>query len=60
MVIVCHGHGGNHNEWGGFDVITNGLARAGIIAVTLDYPGCGASKESFTENTMSPAGRAWR
>ncbi len=53
MVILCHGHGGNHNEWGGFDVITNGLADKGIISVTLDYPGCDASKESFQLNTMS-------
>lgn len=53
MVILCHGHGGNHNEGGGFDTITTGLARAGIIAVTLDYPGCGASTEKFTENTMT-------
>jgi len=53
MVILCHGHGGNHNEWGGFDKITNGLASQGIIAVTLDYPGCGASTEKFTENTLT-------
>ena len=53
MVILCHGHGGNHNEWGGFDVITNGLADKGIISVTLDYPGCDASKESFQLNTMT-------
>lgn len=53
MVILCHGHGGNHNEWGGFDKITNGLAGQGIIAVTLDYPGCGASTEKFTENTLT-------
>jgi pimeloyl-ACP methyl ester carboxylesterase len=53
MVMLCHGHGGNHNEWGGFDKITNGLAREGIIAVTLDYPGCGASSEKFTENTLT-------
>ena len=53
MVILCHGHGGNHNEWGGFDKITNGLARKGIIAVTLDYPGCGISAESFQLNTMT-------
>lgn len=53
LVILCHGHGGNHNEWGGFDVITNGLADKGIIAVTLDYPGCDASKESFQLNTMT-------
>ncbi len=53
MVILCHGHGGNHNEWGGFDVITNGLAEKGIVAVTLDYPGCDASTESFQLNTMT-------
>jgi pimeloyl-ACP methyl ester carboxylesterase len=53
MVILCHGHGGNHNEWGGFDKITDGLAKQGIIAVTLDYPGCGASTEKFTENTLT-------
>jgi len=53
MVMLCHGHGGNHNEWGGFDKITSGLARNGIIAVTLDYSGCGASTESFTENTLT-------
>ena len=53
MVILCHGHGGNHNEWGGFDAITTGLAKKGIVAVTLDYPGCGASTESFTLNTLT-------
>ncbi|MCD8037462.1 MAG: alpha/beta fold hydrolase [Clostridiales bacterium] len=53
MVILCHGHGGNHNEWGGFDTITNGVAENGIIAVTLDYPGCGDSTESFQLNTMT-------
>lgn len=37
----------------GFDVITNGLADKGIISVTLDYPGCDASKESFQLNTMT-------
>lgn len=53
LVVLCHGHGGNHNEWGGFDVITNGLAEKGIVSVTIDYPGCDASKESFQLNTMS-------
>jgi len=53
LVILCHGHGGNHNEWGGFDKITNGLAKDGIVAVTLDYPGCGASTEDFTLNTLT-------
>ncbi len=53
VVFMIHGHGGNHNEWGGYDSISNGLAKEGIIAVTLDFPGCGASTESFTLNTMT-------
>ena len=53
VVFMIHGHGGNHNEWGGYDSISNGLAENGIIAVTLDFPGCGASEESFTLNTMT-------
>ena len=53
VVFMIHGHGGNHNEWGGYDSISNGLAEYGIIAVTLDFPGCGASEESFTLNTMT-------
>lgn len=53
LVVLCHGHGGNHNEWGGFDKITDGLGRAGIITVTMDYPGCGSSTESFQLNTMT-------
>ena len=53
LVILIHGHGGNHNEWGGFDPITNGLAAKGVIAVTQDFSGCGDSKESFRLNTMT-------
>ena len=53
VVFMIHGHGGNHNEWGGYDTISDGLAENGIIAVTLDFPGCGASTESFTLNTMT-------
>ncbi len=53
MVILIHGHGGNHNEWGGFDPITDGLAEKGVIAVTQDFSGCGDSKESFRLNTMT-------
>lgn len=53
LVVLCHGHGGNHSEWGGFDKITNGLAEKGMIAVTMDYPGCGASTESFQLNTLT-------
>ena len=53
LVVMIHGHGGNHNEWGGYDVISNGLAENGQIVVTLDFPGCGASTESFQLNTMT-------
>ncbi len=53
LVVMIHGHGGNHNEWGGYDVISNGIAANGKIVVTLDFPGCGASEESFQLNTMT-------
>lgn len=53
LVVMIHGHGGNHNEWGGYDVISNGIAENGRIVVTLDFPGCGASTESFQLNTMT-------
>ncbi|MGN1306813.1 MAG: alpha/beta fold hydrolase [Faecousia sp.] len=53
LVVLIHGHGGNHNEWGGYDAISNGLAAEGMIAVTLDFPGCGNSTESFRLNTMT-------
>ena len=53
LVIMIHGHGGNHNEWGGFDAISNGLAENGILVVTLDFPGCGDSTESFQLNTLT-------
>ena len=52
-VIMIHGHGGNHNEWGGFDAISGGVAEAGKIVATLDFPGCGDSAESFQLNTMT-------
>jgi pimeloyl-ACP methyl ester carboxylesterase len=53
FVIMLHGHGGNHNEWGGYDAISDGLAEKGFIVATLDYSGCGASTESFKLNTMT-------
>ena len=53
LVVMIHGHGGNHNEWGGYDAISNDLAEEEVIAVTLDFPGCGASTESFQLNTMT-------
>lgn len=53
LTVMCHGHGGNHNEWGGFDAISGGLAANGILVVTMDYPGCGISAEPFTANTLT-------
>ncbi|MDR0889249.1 MAG: alpha/beta fold hydrolase [Oscillospiraceae bacterium] len=53
LVLLLHGHGGNHNEWGGYDAISNALAYEGKIVVTLDFPGCGDSQESFRLNTMT-------
>ena len=53
LVIFLHGHGGNHNETGGYDMISNSIAEKGMIAATLDFPGCGDSKESFLLNTLS-------
>ena len=52
-VVMIHGHGGNHNEWGGFDAISNGVAESGKIVATLDFPGCGDSAESFQLNTLT-------
>ena len=53
LVIMIHGHGDNHNEFGGYDAISNGLAENGILVVTLDLPGCGDSAESFQLNTLT-------
>ena len=50
---MIHGHGGNHNEFDGFDKISNGLAEQGFVVATLDLPGCGKSMESFQLNTMT-------
>ena len=53
LVVLIHGHGGNHNEWGGYDAISNGLAAEDFVVVTLDFSGCGASDETFLLNTMT-------
>ena len=53
LVVMLHGHGGNHNEWGGYDTISANLSRKGIAVVTMDFPGCGDSTESFQLNTMT-------
>ncbi len=53
MAVLIHGHHGNHNEWGGYDVLANGLAENGVLVAELDFAGCGASTEDYTNNAMS-------
>ncbi len=53
VVVLIHGHHGNHYEWGGYDVVANGLAQNGILVAELDFPGCGASAEDYRLNAMS-------
>ncbi len=52
LVVMLHGHGVNHNEFGGYDAISNELAENGFLVATLDFPGCGDSTESFRQNTV--------
>ena len=47
VVVLIHGHHGNHNEWGGYDTVANGLAANGVLVAELDFPGCGASTDDF-------------
>ena len=53
VAVLIHGHHGNHNEWGGYDAIAEGLAQNDILVAELDFPGCGASTEDYTYNAMS-------
>lgn len=53
LVIMAHGHGGNRDEAGGFTALAERLADAGIASIRMDFPGCGESREAFTENYLS-------
>lgn len=53
VVVLIHGHHGNHNEWGGYDVVARGLASNGVLVAELDFAGCGASTEDYHLNAMS-------
>ena len=52
-VIMDHGHGGSKDENVGFGGIAAALAQEGIATIRMDFPGCGESKEPFTENYLS-------
>lgn len=53
LVVMAHGHGGSKDENGGFTAIAEALAARGVASVRMDFPGCGASSEPFTANTVT-------
>ena len=53
LVVMAHGHGGSKDENGGFAAIADALASRGIASIRMDFPGCGASAEPFTQNTIT-------
>lgn len=53
LVVMAHGHGGSRQEGGGYSLTAEEFARNGIASIRVDFPGCGDSTESFTENNLS-------
>lgn len=53
LVVMAHGHGGSRQEGGGYEMMAAALAAAGVATVRMDFPGCGDSTESFTENNLT-------
>ncbi len=53
VVVMAHGHGGTRDEAGGFRRLADALARRGIATIRPDFPGCGQSREPFTDNNLS-------
>jgi len=53
LVVMAHGHGGSRHENGAFDRVAESLARRGVAAIAVDFPGCGDSSEPFTGNNLT-------
>src|ERR1700693_5978878 len=50
---MAHGHGGSEEGNGGFAALAETLASRGVASVRMDFPGCGASVEPFTQNNIT-------
>ena len=53
LVLMAHGHGGSRHEGGGYQLAAKAMAKNGIASIRMDFPGCGDSTESFTNNNLS-------
>lgn len=53
LVVLAHGHGGTRHEAGGYLQLAEALALRGVASIRMDFPGCGDSSESFTQNNLS-------
>lgn len=53
LVVMAHGHGGTRDEAGGFISVAEKLAANGIASIRVDFPGCGESSESFSQNNIT-------
>ena len=53
LVVMAHGHGGSRQEGGGYQMVAEAMAQNGIASIRMDFPGCGDSSESFTNNNLS-------
>jgi len=52
LVVMAHGHGGSRNESGSFTMFAEKLAAHGVASIRMDFPGCGDSTESFSNNNL--------
>ena len=54
LVVMCHGYTGNRNgDDNHFIELGNELARNGIAAISIDFPGCGQSQADDSQYTLT-------